>query len=230
VASARRARGDEPAGSPSGAGGSDTGRQTELLTGSDVARTIARIAHQVIEKTAFEPTRADQVVLLGIPTRGATLARRLGAAIAEFAGAAPGIGTLDVTLYRDDLRRRPARSLEPTSLPDGGVDDRLVILVDDVLFSGRTVRAGLDALRDHGRPRAVQLAVLVDRGHRELPIRADYVGKNVPTALTEQVAVLLSEVDDRDAVLLRRAGEPVHPEARQSGPGAGSRSDAGGDR
>lgn len=201
MAAPRRARG----GSPGAAG-------TELLSASDVARTIARIAHQIIEKTAFEPDHADQVVLLGLPTRGATLARRLGAAIADFAGAAPGIGALDATLYRDDLRRRPARSLEPTSIPAGGVDEKLVVLVDDVLFSGRTVRAALDALRDQGRPRAVQLAVLVDRGHRELPIRADYVGKNVPTARGEGVAVLLSEIDGRDAVLLRKAGEPTHPE------------------
>jgi pyrimidine operon attenuation protein/uracil phosphoribosyltransferase len=197
VASPRRARGDETAGAGN-----------ELLSASDVARTIARIAHQIIEKTAFEPACADQVVLLGLPTRGAPLARRLSAAITEFAGAAPGVGTLDATLYRDDLRRRPARSLETTAIPEGGVDDKLVVLVDDVLFSGRTVRAALDALRDHGRPRAVQLAVLVDRGHRELPIRADYVGKNVPTARTEQVAVLLSEIDGRDVVLLRRPGDP----------------------
>ncbi|MBO0848466.1 MAG: bifunctional pyr operon transcriptional regulator/uracil phosphoribosyltransferase PyrR, partial [Pseudonocardia sp.] len=194
MASPRRARGEKSAGA-----------STELLSASDVARTVARIAHQIIEKTSFEPARADTVVLLGLPTRGAPLARRLGAAIAEFAGAAPAVGTLDATLYRDDLRRRPARSLEPTSIPDGGVDDRLVVLVDDVLFSGRTVRAALDALRDHGRPRGVQLAVLVDRGHRELPIRADYVGKNVPTSRAEQIDVLLAEVDGRDAVLLRRA-------------------------
>jgi pyrimidine operon attenuation protein/uracil phosphoribosyltransferase len=204
VAAPRRAR-----------GGSSDDAGTELLSASDVARTIARIAHQIIEKAAFEAAHADQVVLLGLPTRGAPLARRLGAAIAEFAGASPGIGTLDVTLYRDDLRRRPARSLEPTSIPEGGVDDKLVVLVDDVLFSGRTIRAALDALRDHGRPRAVQLAVLVDRGHRELPIRADYVGKNVPTARAEGIAVLLSEVDGRDAVLLRRAGEPTHPRGAQ---------------
>jgi pyrimidine operon attenuation protein/uracil phosphoribosyltransferase len=200
VAASRRARGG-----------------TQLLSASDVARTVARIAHQIIEKTAFEPAHADQVVLLGLPTRGVPLARRLGAAMREFAGASPSIGTLDATLYRDDLRRRPTRLLEPTSIPDGGVDDRLVVLVDDVLFSGRTVRAALDALRDHGRPRAVQLAVLVDRGHRELPIRADYVGKNVPTARTEQIAVLLAEIDGRDAVLLRRADEPVHPEAGSQG-------------
>jgi pyrimidine operon attenuation protein/uracil phosphoribosyltransferase len=194
VASPRRARGDQR--DPTNA---------ELLTASDVARTVARIAHQIIEKTSFDVDNASDLVLLGLPTRGATLARRLAAAIEEFGGAAPAVGTLDATLYRDDLRRRPARSLEPTAMPDTGLDDRLVVLVDDVLFSGRTVRAALDALRDHGRPRAVQLAVLVDRGHRELPIRADYVGKNVPTARSEQIAVLLSEVDGRDAVLLRRA-------------------------
>jgi pyrimidine operon attenuation protein / uracil phosphoribosyltransferase len=210
VASPRRARGGP---------GNDRDAGSELLSASDVSRTIARIAHQIIEKTAFEPEHADEVLLLGLPTRGAPLARRLAAAIAEFAGAAPGLGTLDATLYRDDLRRRPARSLEPTSIPDGGVDDRLVVLVDDVLYSGRTVRAALDALRDHGRPRAVQLAVLVDRGHRELPIRADYVGKNVPTARDEQIAVLLDEVDGRDAVLLRRAGGEPGGEAVPGGTG-----------
>lgn len=184
------------------------GGDRELLTASDVSRTIARIAHQIIEKTAYEPSAAGALVLLGIPTRGVPLAYRLAGAIEEFSGAAPPTGTIDPTLYRDDLRRRPARSLEPTALPDGGLDDRLVVLVDDVLFSGRTVRAALDALRDHGRPSAVQLAVLVDRGHRELPIRADYVGKNIPTALDEQVAVLLSESDGRDGVLLRGEGAP----------------------
>jgi pyrimidine operon attenuation protein / uracil phosphoribosyltransferase len=209
VPSPRRARGDQ----------AGTG-STELLAAPDVARTIARIAHQIIEKTAFEPDDASDVVLLGLPTRGAPLARRLGAAIAEFAGTAPGVGTLDATLYRDDLRRGPARSLEPTALPDGGVDDRLVVLVDDVLFSGRTVRAALDALRDQGRPRSVQLAVLIDRGHRELPIRADYVGKNVPTARSEQIEVLLNEVDGRDAVLLRRGPGP-------DGAGAGAGPDGG---
>ncbi|MCP2166677.1 bifunctional pyr operon transcriptional regulator/uracil phosphoribosyltransferase PyrR [Goodfellowiella coeruleoviolacea] len=185
-------------------GATDPAGERELLTAGDVARTVARMAHQIIEKTALGAPSASKVVLLGIPTRGAPLARRLAAHIAEFSGVDVPTGTLDVTLYRDDLRRRPNRPLETTTLPAGGVDNRLVVLVDDVLFSGRTIRAALDALRDHGRPNAVQLAVLVDRGHRELPIRADYVGKNVPTARSEEVAVLLAETDGRDGVLLRR--------------------------
>ncbi len=172
----------------------------ELLSAADVTRTIARIAHQIIEKTAGDAPP----LLIGIPTRGAVLARRLAAAIGEFAGGVPEVGAVDVTLHRDDLRRRPARALEGTAVPDGGLDDRLVVLVDDVLMSGRTVRAALDALADHGRPRAVQLAVLVDRGHRELPIRADYVGKNVPTARDEQILVLLDEIDGADGVRLRK--------------------------
>ncbi len=191
----------------------------ELLSDADVARTIARIAHQIIEKTAFEPSRADEVVLMGIPTGGAVLARRLAAAIAEFTGTAPAVGTVDPTLYRDDLRRKPARALADTAVPEGGIDDRLVVLVDDVLFSGRTVRAALDALGDHGRPRAVQLAVLVDRGHRELPIRPDYVGKNVPTSLDEQIEVLLAETDGRDGVALRQL--PASPAPGPARPAAG---------
>lgn len=184
----------------------------ELLSPADVGRTIARIAHQIIEKTALDSTDASdgtavahsapRVVLIGIPTRGTTLAARLADKIEEFAGVRPPVGSLDITLYRDDLRTKPHRPLERTSVPEGGVDNALVVLVDDVLFSGRTVRAALDALRDLGRPRAVQLAVLVDRGHRELPLRADYVGKNVPTARTEDVAVLLAEHDGRDGVVL----------------------------
>jgi pyrimidine operon attenuation protein/uracil phosphoribosyltransferase len=185
-------------------GATDSGAQRELLTAGDVARTIARMAHQVIEKTALDAPGAPPVALLGIPSRGAPLAVRLAQRIEEFSGQRLPRGTLDITLYRDDLRRRPNRPLEPTRLPEGGIEDKLVILVDDVLFSGRTVRAALDALRDHGRPRAVQLAVLVDRGHRELPIRADYVGKNVPTARSEEVAVRLVEIDGVDSVLLRR--------------------------
>ena len=188
-------------------GATDPAGQRELLSAGDVARTVARMAHQVIERTALDTTDAAPVVLLGIPTRGAPLAVRLAARIAEFSGVDVPTGVLDVTLYRDDLRRRPTRPLGETELPPDGIDDHLVILVDDVLYSGRTIRAALDALRDAGRPRAVQLAVLVDRGHRELPIRADYVGKNVPTSRTEEVHVQLAETDGRDAVLLTRAGE-----------------------
>lgn len=173
----------------------------ELLSAADVHRTIARIAHQIIEKTALDtPEEARRVVLLGIPTRGITLANRIADRVEEFSGVRVPVGSLDITLYRDDLRTKPHRPLERTSVPDGGVDNTLVVLVDDVLFSGRSVRAALDALRDLGRPEAVQLAVLVDRGHRELPLRADYVGKNVPTARSEDVSVLLTEQDGRDAV------------------------------
>ncbi len=174
-----------------------------LLDAADVARVIDRIAHQILEKTGG----ARDTAVLGIPTRGAPLARRLAARIRAFEGIDVPVGTLDITLHRDDLRLRGVRPLEPTEEPPGGVDGRLVVLVDDVLYSGRTVRAALDALRDLGRPRAVQLAVLVDRGHRELPIRADYVGKNIPTAQQESVRVLLAETDGRDAVLLET--EPV---------------------
>ncbi len=181
--------------------------ERELLSAGDVARTIARMAHQIIEKTSLGSEGHRPVALLGIPSRGAPLARRLAELIAEFSDATVPVGALDVTLYRDDLRRRPNRPLESTTLPEGGIDDCLVVLVDDVLFSGRTIRAALDALRDAGRPAAVQLAVLVDRGHRELPIRADYVGKNVPTSRAEEVHVCLAEVDGRDGVYLRREAD-----------------------
>jgi pyrimidine operon attenuation protein / uracil phosphoribosyltransferase len=176
----------------------------ELMSAPDVGRTISRIAHQIIEKTALDASDAPRVVLLGIPTRGVILAARLADKIREFAGVSVPHGALDITLYRDDLNFKPPRPLEDTSIPEGGVDDALVILVDDVLFSGRSVRSALDALRDIGRPSIVQLAVLVDRGHRELPLRADYVGKNVPTSSTESVHVLLSEHDDRDGVVISK--------------------------
>ena len=189
---------------PPHSGATDPAERRELLSAGDVARTVARMAHQVIERTALGTSDAPPVVLLGIPTRGAPLAARLAARIADFSGVHVPTGVLDVTLYRDDLRRKPTRPLGATALPTDGLDDHLVILVDDVLYSGRTIRAALDALRDAGRPRAVQLAVLVDRGHRELPIRADYVGKNVPTSRSEEVHVLLTETDDRDAVVLDR--------------------------
>jgi pyrimidine operon attenuation protein/uracil phosphoribosyltransferase len=171
-----------------------------ILSAADLARVIDRMAHQILEKTSG----ATDAVLLGIPTRGVPLGRRLADRIAAFEGVGVPVGALDITLYRDDLRlRHTPRALRRTEVPPGGVDGRLVILVDDVLFSGRTVRAALDALGDLGRPRVVQLAVLVDRGHRELPIRADYVGKNIPTARDETVRVLLTETDATDGVLLR---------------------------
>lgn len=179
-----------------------------VLEAPDIARVLTRIAHEIVERAKG----AEDVVLLGIPTRGVFLARRLAAKLAEITGREIPVGSLDITMYRDDLRLRPARALARTEIPGDGIEGRVVILVDDVLFSGRTIRAALDALNDIGRPRAVQLAVLVDRGHRELPIRADYVGKNLPTSLRETVKVHLTEEDGRDSVLLGlretpRAGE-----------------------
>jgi pyrimidine operon attenuation protein/uracil phosphoribosyltransferase len=174
-----------------------------VLDAPAIDRALTRIAHEILERTGG----AEDAVLLGIPTRGAVLGRRLGELITRFEGRSIPGGSLDVTMYRDDLRLKPARALGRTEIPSGGIDGRLVILVDDVLFSGRTVRAALDALNDLGRPRAIQLAVLVDRGHRDLPIRADYVGKNLPTSLREAVEVHLSETDGRDCVLLGIKGE-----------------------
>ncbi|MFG1840117.1 bifunctional pyr operon transcriptional regulator/uracil phosphoribosyltransferase PyrR [Micromonospora sp. NPDC049175] len=169
-----------------------------ILASADVQRVVDRIAHQILEKTQG----AANTVLLGIPTRGTPLARRLADRISTFEDVAVPVGVLDITLYRDDLRRQATRAIGPTELPPGGIDGRRVILVDDVLFSGRTVRAALDALNDVGRPASVQLAVLVDRGHRELPIRADYVGKNIPTSLAESVKVTFAETDGTDEVKL----------------------------
>ena len=178
-----------------------------VLEAPEIARVLTRIAHEVLERNKG----ADDLVLLGIRTRGVPLARRLAERIASVeptAGDADSLwGSLDVTMHRDDLRRHPTRAIEPTELPDGGIDDKVVVLVDDVLYSGRTIRAALDALSDLGRPRAVRLAVLVDRGHRELPIRADHVGKNLPTAASERVSVLLHEVDGTDAVLIEPQSE-----------------------
>jgi len=169
-----------------------------IMTASDLSRTVDRIAHQILEKTGG----ARESVLLGIPTRGFPLAVRLAARIHAFESIAVPVGVLDVTRYRDDLGLRTTHTVGHTEIPTGGIDGLRVILVDDVLFSGRTIRAALDAIADLGRPRAVQLAVLVDRGHRELPIRADYVGKNIPTALEETVRVLLRETDGVDEVRL----------------------------
>jgi pyrimidine operon attenuation protein / uracil phosphoribosyltransferase len=173
-----------------------------VLEAAEIARALTRITHEILERT----DGASDVVLLGIPTRGVPLARRLAARLSQVEGRPTATGSLDVTMYRDDLRLRPARALRHTAVPASGVDGKVVVLVDDVLYSGRTVRAALDALGDIGRPRAVQLAVLVDRGHRELPIRADYVGKNLPTSQREAVQVLLTETDGQDAVMLGLAG------------------------
>jgi pyrimidine operon attenuation protein / uracil phosphoribosyltransferase len=169
-----------------------------VLDAAEIARSLTRIAHEVVERTHG----AQDVVLMGIPSRGVPLAARVAGNMDRITGRPTGLGSLDITMYRDDLRLRPARALMPTEVPAGGIDDRIVVLVDDVLFSGRTVRAALDALNELGRPRAVQLAVLVDRGHRELPIRADYVGKNIPTSRAESVWVQLSEIDGQDAVVI----------------------------
>ncbi|MCA0331304.1 MAG: bifunctional pyr operon transcriptional regulator/uracil phosphoribosyltransferase PyrR [Actinobacteria bacterium] len=173
-----------------------------VLDSAEIARALTRVAHEIVERAKG----ADDLVLLGIPTRGAFLARRVAERIRDIEGADVPVGSLDITMYRDDLRRAPARALLPTEIPAGGIDDKVVVLVDDVLYSGRTIRAALDAMNDIGRPRAVQLAVLVDRGHRELPIRADYVGKNIPTSTSEKVLVLVSEHDGEDAVLIAGHG------------------------
>jgi pyrimidine operon attenuation protein/uracil phosphoribosyltransferase len=169
-----------------------------VLGADEMGRALTRVAHEILERTHG----GEDVVLLGIPTRGVPLARRLATRLTQVEGRVAAVGSLDITMYRDDLRLRPARTLGHTAVPASGIDDKIVVLVDDVLYSGRTVRAALDALGDLGRPRAVQLAVLVDRGHRELPIRADYVGKNLPTSQREVVQVLLTETDGQDAIIL----------------------------
>ncbi|MEI2713334.1 MAG: bifunctional pyr operon transcriptional regulator/uracil phosphoribosyltransferase PyrR [Nocardioides sp.] len=173
-----------------------------VLSADDITRALTRIAHEILERNRG----AGDLVLLGIPSRGVPLAQRIAAKLAHVEGVEVPVGSLDITLYRDDLRLKPARALLPTDIPPGGIDDKTVVLVDDVLFSGRTIRAALDALNDVGRPAKVQLAVLVDRGHRELPIRADFVGKNLPTSLVERVSVRLDGVDAEDAVTIEGLG------------------------
>lgn len=188
------------------------GRAGKAVLGPDeIRRAVTRIGHEILERT----DGARDVILLGIPTRGVPLAVRLAARLEQTEGAHVPVGSLDITLYRDDLRLRPARTLGHTEVPGDGIDGKIVVLVDDVLYSGRTVRAALDALNDLGRPRAVQLAVLVDRGHRELPIRPDYVGKNIPTATREAVRVLLTETDGDDSVIIQQV--PSGP-AGEGGP------------
>ena len=169
-----------------------------MLHDADITRALRRIAHEIVESR-----RGDgRLVLLGIPTRGTLLAERIHELIDEIEPGIAQCGSLDVTMYRDDLARTATRMPAPTVIPDGGVDDAIVVLVDDVLYSGRTIRAALDAIVDHGRPRGVRLAVLVDRGHRELPIRADFVGKNIPSATSERVSVRLREIDRVEEVTI----------------------------
>lgn len=184
-----------------------TTRAREVLDARDISRALSRIAHEILERNKG----SHDLVLLGIPSRGVPLAHRIAAKIASVEGPSDGsgvpVGSLDVTMYRDDLRMRPARALLPTEIPAGGIDGKVVVLVDDVLFSGRTIRAALDAMNDVGRPKAVRLAVLVDRGHRDLPIRADFVGKNLPTSLAESVQVRLEETDEADSVTIL-GGDP----------------------
>ena len=169
-----------------------------VLHEADIARALTRISHEILESNRG----SDGLVLLGIPTRGVTLAHRIGALIEQFGGAPVAVGALDVTMYRDDLHRNPTRAPQPTEIPAGGIDGKVVVLVDDVLFSGRSIRSALDALQDIGRPTAVRLATLVDRGHRELPIRPDFVGKNLPSSRDERVNVRLSEIDGADEVTI----------------------------
>lgn len=190
-----------------------------ILDSSAIARVLDRIAHEIIERAGDR--HLSELILLGIPTRGTPLAQRLAARIDSFAGREHepvSVGSVDITLYRDDLRSRGVRPLEHTSIPEAGIDGRHVVLVDDVLYSGRTIRAALDALREVGRPGVVQLAVLVDRGHRELPIRADYVGKNLPTSRREQVRVRLAEIDGTDEVRVSES-----PAVAATEPAAGTR-------
>ena len=168
------------------------------MNSADVSRALTRISHEILERNSG----SDNLVILGIPTRGAHLANRIAIQISQIESREVASGTLDVTLHRDDLRTRAPKPLMPTSIPTDGIEGKDVILVDDVLYSGRTIRAALDALGQIGRPRTVQLAVLVDRGHRELPIRADFVGKNLPTNANQNVKVFLTEVDGRDEVVV----------------------------
>jgi pyrimidine operon attenuation protein/uracil phosphoribosyltransferase len=172
-----------------------------VMNSGEITRALRRIAHEIVERNP----KSESLLLLGIPTRGAYLCSRIATIISEIESRPISSGTLDVTMYRDDLALRPPRALVPTTLPSSGVTGCDVVLVDDVFFSGRTIRAALDAVAEYGRPKSVQLAVLVDRGHRELPIRADFVGKNLPTRLSERVSVALSEIDGIDEVRIESA-------------------------
>ena len=175
-----------------------------VMAANQVARTIARMAHEIVERHHA----LEELALIGVRTRGVPIARRLSSVLADITGVTVPTGVLDITLYRDDLMRQPVGPqpiLRRTEI-DFSIDNRRVLLVDDVLYTGRTVRAALDALIDFGRPRTIELLVLVDRGHRELPIKADYVGKNLPTSLEESVQVRLAEVEGLDEVVIEDAG------------------------
>lgn len=185
-----------------------------VLGADDIARTLRRMAHELLERHA----RADAFVLVGIRTRGVPLAERLAAALSQIEGTPVRAASLDVTLYRDDYARTGPKPLGRTDLPD--IDGRAVVLVDDVLYTGRTIRAAMDAVMDYGRPKAIHLAVLVDRGHRELPIRADVVGKNLPTAPDEDVRVRLVETDGVDEVVVGGPAAPTHAEPTRDAGGA----------
>lgn len=174
------------------------------LSAQDISRALTRISHEILERN----NGSENVVLLGIPTRGAHLALRVAEIMASIEGVTIPCGTLDITLHRDDLRLRPPRAIMPTLIPKSGIEGRDVVLIDDVLFSGRTIRSALDAVGEVGRPKSVQLAVLVDRGHRELPIKADYVGKNLPSSLDQSIRVSLTEIDGRDEVVIESRKQP----------------------
>jgi pyrimidine operon attenuation protein/uracil phosphoribosyltransferase len=174
-----------------------------VLQQADITRALTRISHEILESNRGP----DNLVILGIPTRGVVLADRIGELLRDISGTAVAVGALDVTLYRDDLARNPTRAPSPTQVPAGGIDGRTVVLVDDVLYSGRTIRAALDALGSIGRPGIVRLATLVDRGHRELPIRPDFVGKNLPSSQNERINVHLTEIDGDEFVTIEEAGE-----------------------
>ncbi|MDO5721172.1 MAG: bifunctional pyr operon transcriptional regulator/uracil phosphoribosyltransferase PyrR [Actinomycetaceae bacterium] len=176
-------------------------KEKVVLTAADIERALTRIAYEVIECTKG----GADLVILGIPTRGATLAKRLAQQLRKITNTDVAVGSLDITMYRDDLADQPLRTPHPTSVPAGGIDNRTVVLVDDVLYTGRTVNSALDALFDIGRPKRVLLAVLVDRGHRELPIRPDFVGKNLPTSKSESVEIHCQEIDGTDAVIITEA-------------------------
>ena len=192
--------------SSSGASAGSSRTSSRMVADSeDISRALRRLAHQVVENVKD----VSHLVIMGIPTRGVPIAERLAKNIGDIEKISIPVGSLDVTLFRDDLQMRPTKALEQTRLPAEGIDGKTVILVDDVLFSGRTIRAALDAINEYGRPAVVQLAVLVDRGHRELPIRADYVGKNLPTSLSEKVSVQISEIDSVDQVVIQSTIEQL---------------------